>query len=278
MGRYTQYFRSALANANYDRPGPDIKVEPFAPGTVTPAAGILKAVTSLVAARREQANFNLAQQYKQASMYRAGLENQVLEQKIQGATPLTPYEREEIRVRDAANQRQIDAAKALADYRNRVVGVRQQHENAYAEGVRLRGQHTATLTQQITEAKAALSQIDAAKKRQVDEWMQPFIAQADAVGPKALGVTLPESDPYYTTQVTQAKQAWLAKKRGYLEAMWERNGGAAMRQPHLDTITGAQQGIDADTQAGQQEDAQQQNYMLDMSGLESYGPAAGVTP
>lgn len=45
-----------------DTPGPDFAVSPFQPGTVTAAAGVVKALTAIGAARRLQANADLKRQ------------------------------------------------------------------------------------------------------------------------------------------------------------------------------------------------------------------------
>lgn len=78
--RFTRAFQEGMAP--FDREGPALEVQPFAPGEVTPEGGILRAITAIGAARRARANYEALQRDKQASRYRDVLETGLLEKRL----------------------------------------------------------------------------------------------------------------------------------------------------------------------------------------------------
>lgn len=126
MGRFTDAFGRALKR--FDEPGPAIDVHPFTPGTVTTTNGILHAVRSVLAGRRDMANWRLQREQRQQAAAREALQTQELQQRVEGTTPLTQYQRSEIRGReDDRNLRAMqidDAASArIAAERSQYVTV-----------------------------------------------------------------------------------------------------------------------------------------------------------
>lgn len=66
----------------FDREGPEIRVRPFAPGTVTPEAGVLKVLTRLAAVRQARTNLRAKRESEGLSRYRQALQVKDLEGRL----------------------------------------------------------------------------------------------------------------------------------------------------------------------------------------------------
>lgn len=84
--RYSDYFNKAFAA--FDQPGPDIHVSPFAPGTVTGEAGVLKAITSIAAARQARANDAAKRALQAQAAEKVALETQRLRDEVATGAPV----------------------------------------------------------------------------------------------------------------------------------------------------------------------------------------------
>lgn len=86
MGRFDRFKSAWNAGLNsgtaLDEPGTPITVRPFAPGEVTPEAGIVKAITKLAAVRRDNANARQKAAEAEAARSKQALETQALTQRI----------------------------------------------------------------------------------------------------------------------------------------------------------------------------------------------------
>lgn len=231
MGRYHDYFQRAVER--FDKPGPEIKVEPFAPGTVTPAAGIVKSITSLIASRRAQANFEQEQALKAAdraeqSRYRTAQTTEA-EQRIAGTTPVTKYQQSEIDARAADDKRGDATVKETARYHDM--------QDARSRDRNDRMGRTQGSRSRYSAARTGLDQLR--KEREDFVSAQVLHAQqiADSATPEQLGVP-PEADatlPGYGAVLQKARESYLAR----VKAAWERRfdqRNAARYQQFLRTI------------------------------------------
>lgn len=152
-----------------EEPGPDFKVEPFAAGSVTKPAALLKLGTSIAAARRAEANYR--EKERDAALKREEARAQIAQIRARGqyyesqaeAPEMTPYQRESLKLRERSIQ--ATEARDVATQENR-----QQTQDRLA-----------STTGRLAATKFALSQLDDYEKASLAKREESELALMDTL-------------------------------------------------------------------------------------------------
>lgn len=253
--RFTGAFKSGFAP--FDKEGPAIEVQPFAPGEVTPEGGILRAITAIAGARRARANYEALQRDKQASRYRDVLETKLLEHKL--AAP--DYENDRITEAGRHNRVMEDIARdRVSRYGTRAAGGAGTTRPPSAAATDIALKQLDKEAADWAEERLTEPRIAPGGKRQasIAETAQLLVRQLRHADPKkrleaqrALGVspatepsaeaedtpegkvyrTIPVKDKnglpvYDAAQVNKAVEGWLNSRRSALLGQWKQQNAS----------------------------------------------------
>lgn len=242
--RFTGAFKEGFAP--FDREGPAIEVQPFAPGEVTPEGGILRAITAIAGARRARANYEALQRDKQASRYRDVLETSLLEKKLKAPD----YEQLGIdeRVRHNTEMEKLYGNRTNATHGRGSGGSTPRPPSAAATSLALDqldkeandwveqrilepriapgGKRQASIAETAQLLARQLRHADPKKRAEaqralgVSPAVEP-IASADGKSVEAVPILRNGMPVYDDTAVSKAVQGWMEKRRAALRDQWK---------------------------------------------------------
>ena len=160
-----------------DQPGPDFAVSPFQPGTVSTAAGVVKALTAIGASRRLQANADqvrrdkaLGAQKDQAELARIQAQTSYYNQRA-SATPAAAKSTRMAFLPNAPWAKHLATAKKEADgtYSAELKDIDNAQQTWNGERSGARGARTAQARSKVTAAKASMAMLDQSLKAKADQ-------------------------------------------------------------------------------------------------------------